>query len=101
MQDSPQPLPGGSVLSEDGLMALRREFSWFQIWAEVTGERVRYVARGVQLGTSPYAVVTGDLGELRAALAAGSRRQAATGLYDTTVPNIARMYNYWLGGCFR
>jgi S-adenosyl methyltransferase len=20
---------------------------------------------------------------------------------DTSVPNIARMYDYWLGGCFR
>lgn len=98
MQDSSQPLPRGGALSDDGLMALRREFPRFRIWAEVTGERVRYVARGLYLGTSPYAVVTGDLGELRVALAAGTRWQGVTVPYDTTVPNIARMYNYLLRG---
>lgn len=82
----------------DGLATLRREFPAFRVWEEAAGDRIRYVARALRLGTRPYSVVTGDLAELRAALAASAPREAATVPYDPAVPNIARMYNYWIGG---
>jgi hypothetical protein len=72
MEDTTAQALDGSALSADGLAALRREFPAFQIWEEAAGVRIRYVARGLRLGTRPYTVVTGDPTELRAALAAGT-----------------------------
>ncbi len=97
MENTAAKASHSSVLS-DGLAALRREFPQFRIWEEVVGDRVRFVARGLRLGIRPYAVVTSDVEELRAALAAGAGQQEVTVPYDPAVPNIARMYNYWIGG---
>ena len=39
-----------------------------------------------------------DLGELRATLGQEPAHQASTPPFDVRAPNIARVYNYWLGG---
>src|SRR6266851_1562721 len=82
----------------DELASLREQFPRFRIWKEVIGERTRYIARSLSLGSRLYTVVTADLGELREALSQGTEQQVAATPYDTRVPNIARMYNYWIGG---
>lgn len=53
----------------DDFLALGREFPQYLIWREPRPEGTRYVARSPRLGLNPYSVVTGDLAELRAALA--------------------------------
>jgi O-methyltransferase involved in polyketide biosynthesis len=83
---------------DDELAAFRDEFPGFRIWREVIGDRTRYIARGAHLGISPHTVVTDELSELRTALGADAGQQAATVPFDTRPPNIARVYNYWLGG---
>jgi O-methyltransferase involved in polyketide biosynthesis len=98
MGNTPAEAPSGSVPSLEGLALLQREFPAHRIWVENGGRRIRYVARGLRLGVHPYAIVTGDLAELRAVLAAGSCSRPVTVPYDPAVPNIARMYNYWTGG---
>ncbi len=50
------------------LAALQEQFPGFRIWREITGERVRYVARRQHPGLSPHTIVTDDPAELRAAL---------------------------------
>jgi hypothetical protein len=55
----------------DELALLAAGFPGFRIWREAVPGRVRYVARGVSLDARPHTVVTGDLAELRAALAGG------------------------------
>lgn len=91
--------PAPDVLA-DGLVDLRARLPHFRIWQEVTGDRIRYVARRLHPGTGPHTVVTANLAELRAALDdAPSRPQAPRGqLIDTGAPNIARIYAHWLGG---
>jgi hypothetical protein len=59
------------------LAELQEEFPGFQIWREVTGERVRLVAVRRSHGTSPHTVVTAEAAELRALLA--GQRHAPTG----------------------
>jgi hypothetical protein len=98
MEDTPAAVSGGAMLSLDGLALLQRDFPSHRIWVEDGGGRVRYVARGLRLGVRPYAVVTSDPAELRAALAVGARGRAGLVAYDPAVPSIARMYNYWTGG---
>jgi hypothetical protein len=84
---------------KDELAMLRQEFPGFRIWREVIGgERARYIARSIHLGKSPHTVITADLDELRAALDGDAGHQAITLPFDTSAPNIARVYNYWLGG---
>jgi O-methyltransferase involved in polyketide biosynthesis len=82
----------------DELAALRDEFPGFRIWRETIGDRTRYIARGARGGISPHTVVTEDVGELRDALGEHPGQQAVTVPFDTSAPNIARVYNYWLGG---
>ncbi len=82
----------------DQLAALRDEFPGFRIWRETIGDRTRYIARGAGPGISPHTVVTDELGELRAALGGDAGQQAAAEPLETQAPNIARVYNYWLGG---
>jgi hypothetical protein len=53
------------------LAMLRMEFPGHLIGEECIMGRIRYVARRRKEGTNPHTVVTPDLGELRAALAAG------------------------------
>jgi hypothetical protein len=47
------------------------EFPDHMIWREATPAEVRYVARGRHVGVRPYALMTGDLSELWAALSDG------------------------------
>src|SRR5690348_4586367 len=51
------------------LRRVRSEFPGFEIWRETAVDRIRFIARARDLGTSPHTVITGDLGELRDALA--------------------------------
>ena len=76
------------------------EYPGFRVWQEVTGDRVRYVARRLSPGIGPHTVVTADVDELRAVLdSASAPPQAANGQpLDPRAPNIARMYDRWLGG---
>ena len=71
MEDINWAAAPAAELSHDGLSDVRRDFPNYRIWREIVGYRVRYAARGLRLGARPYAVVAADLGELRAALAAG------------------------------
>ena len=84
------------------LASLRVDFPGFRIWREMTGDRIRYIARSIHPGAGPHTAVTADLDELRAVLGdvpARSQPQPADVLpFTTTRPNIARMYSYWLGG---
>jgi DNA-binding XRE family transcriptional regulator len=57
----------------DELALVAAGFPAFRLWREVTCEGTRYVAQGGNLAARPYAVVTGDLTELRAALSAGEQ----------------------------
>lgn len=98
MEDTPVAVSGGAMLFLDGLALLQRDFPSHRIWVEDGRGRVRYVARGLRLEVRPYAVVTSDLAELRAALAVGASGSAGLVAYDPAVPSIARMYNYWTGG---
>ena len=88
----------GLIPVNDELAALRHEFPGFRIWKEVIRDRTRYVARSTWLGNSPHTVVTRDLGELRATLGQEPAHRAPTPPFDVRAPNIARVYNYWLGG---
>lgn len=58
------------------LAALRREFPGYRLSLETARGRYRFVARRRNPGTGPHTVVTSDLPELRAALAAFTRPQA-------------------------
>ncbi len=93
--DSSHPLSG-----RDGLMGLREDFPHFRIWREITGDRTRYVARRVHPGSSLHTVVTDDLTELRAALSVdeGEPQRSPLLPFDPRTPNIARIYDYVLGG---
>ena len=51
------------------LTALRIRYPQFAIWQEVTGHRIRYVARREPAGHGLHTLVTADLGELAKALA--------------------------------
>ena len=82
----------------DELTALRDEFPGFRIWREIIGDRTRYIARSAHPGTSPHTVVTAELDELRTTLGEDGGQQAVAVPFDTSAPNIARVYNYWLGG---
>ncbi len=79
-----------------GLTPLREEFPGFRIWREITGERVRYVARRTRAGLNPHTVVTDNAAELRAALQ--SSRDAGLVPFSVTTPSIARIYDFLLGG---
>lgn len=51
------------------LTALCTRYPHYRIWQETTGEHTRYIARR-ETGTGPHTLVTGDVSELSAALAA-------------------------------
>jgi hypothetical protein len=69
-QLGPAQLSQGREVSAmaDNLVSLREEFPAFRIWQEITGDRIRYVARSLRPGLNPHTTVTADLSELRAAL---------------------------------
>ncbi|HUY52710.1 MAG TPA: SAM-dependent methyltransferase [Streptosporangiaceae bacterium] len=92
--------PAGKDDTTTSLITLRADFPNFRIWREITTGRTRYVARRLHPGPGPHTVVTDDLTELRAALG-GEGAQAPAGTtpaFDVTRPNIARIYNYIIGG---
>jgi hypothetical protein len=54
------------------IAGVQQDFPQHRIWREIIGDRApRYVARARTLDTHPHTVITGDLGELRAALGGG------------------------------
>jgi hypothetical protein len=55
--------PGGVDVAL--LLALRADNPCFRIWHEVTGNRIRYIARRLDPGRGLHTVVTSDLTELR------------------------------------
>ena len=62
----------GSTSTEADLLSIQRDFPAFRIWREMTGDRIRFVARRRRPGTRPHTVVTSDAYELRAVLADSS-----------------------------
>ena len=54
----------------DVLATTQLEFPHFRIWRELTGSRMRYTAQRISPGQGLHTIITGDLGELRAALTA-------------------------------
>jgi hypothetical protein len=64
----PPPLP-----DLDELALIAAGFPAFHLWHGHIYDRTRYIAQGHNLDTHPHTVVTGDLGELAAALAAGQQ----------------------------
>ena len=83
-------------MSAGELAALERDFPSFQIWREITGDRVRFVARSRSAGAHPHTLITADLAELRAGLT--NDQLTATMQSSLAQPSIARMYSYLLGG---
>jgi SAM-dependent methyltransferase len=69
---------------------LRADFPGWRISREQVGERVSYMARGQRPGANPRIAQADTPAQLRAML-------EPTPL-DTSRPNIARVYDYWLGG---
>jgi len=69
-----RPTPvSGSPASEtapphDQLPGLRADFPCFRIWHEETCERAVFMSRSLHLEINPHTVMTGNIGELRAAL---------------------------------
>jgi hypothetical protein len=81
---------------DDELACLREQFPGFRIWREDTWGRPRFIARSEQAGLHPHTVVTDDLGELRTALDVAPEPPSRA--FDSGGPNIARVYDRWLGG---
>lgn len=63
----------GGATPEADLLSIQRDFPAFRIWREMTGDRIRFVARRRRPGTRPHTVVTSDAHELRAVLAENSQ----------------------------
>jgi len=72
------------------LEELRADFPGWRISREQVGERVSYLARGKRPGANPRIAEADTPTQLRTML-------EPTPL-DTSQPNIARVYDYWLGG---
>ena len=74
-------ISGGCWWTDDGpageLAALQADFPQFQIWPEVTLDRLRYISVSTDLDLNPHTVVTGDLAELRAILQSAQSRMPA------------------------
>jgi S-adenosyl methyltransferase len=103
MERAPNDTAGTTwpAISDDltSLHALRADFPHYRFWRESARNRTRYVARTQYGGGSPHTVVTGDLAELRAALAGSAAPWPTAGEpAGAGVPNIAGMYSRWLGG---
>src|SRR5450755_923055 len=87
--------PRTGKVAPAGIPELRADFPQFRIWREVTGERVRYIARSLHLGVSPHTVVTADLGELRTLLGDSPARSLPAGGPPVVAggPSVAGMYD--------
>jgi hypothetical protein len=83
----------------DAFGEVQREFPHYRIWQEVSGARdPRYAAKARNLAVNPHTVVTADLAEMRATLAASPPPPGTTVKFDAHVAHPARVYAYWLGG---
>jgi hypothetical protein len=84
----------------EDLSVLQAEFPGFRIWQEqMSPGRTRYVACSRRQGINPHTVITADIGELRDALQPGlPDDDDRERMLSAAVPNIARMYTYWLQG---
>ncbi len=69
---TPAPASGsagsGTPSVRDQLPGLRAEFPCFRIWHEDACDCALYMSRSLHLEINPHTVMTGDIGELRAAL---------------------------------
>ena len=79
-----------TILAADQLTALRSDFPAFRIWQETTGDRNRYVARSLHPDTRPHTVVTADLDELRAILAAAPSPLAPPQDFETGARRVGK-----------
>jgi hypothetical protein len=65
-------ISGGCWWTDSGpagvLAALQADFPQFQIWPEVTLNRLRYISVSTSLDLNPHTVVTDSLAEMRAVL---------------------------------
>jgi hypothetical protein len=79
----------GALESNRAVAAMAAAFPDYQIWPEVTGDRVRYVARTRRRGVHPHTVVTADLAELRRELGQPDQLGASTTNDDAGRPTSA------------
>ncbi len=91
-----RPAETRAAAAPDPLLALQHEFPRYRICQETICGRARYVARSLEHGLRPHTVVTSDLAELQAALEPS--QYGALIPFSADVPNVARMYDYYLGG---
>ena len=85
-------ISGGCWWTDSGpagvLAALQADFPQFQIWPEVTLDRLRYISVSTRLDLNPHTVITGDLAELRvilqSALPPASAPQPPAGVQNHT-----------------
>jgi hypothetical protein len=74
-----QPAPERDIEGDNELASLQAGFPKFQIWREITCDRIRYIARSLHLGLNPHTVITADPDELRAALSDAPARPHSAG----------------------
>jgi hypothetical protein len=72
--------------------ALQADFPGFVIWGETVRGRYAYVAQALDGGTNPRVVTSASLERLRAQL------EEPLAASDPAQPNVARIYDYLLGG---
>lgn len=89
--ESDTPNPRSQEPAPGELASLRADFPGFRIREEATADRNRYVARRLNPGTRPHTVVTDNLTELRAALAAQPGQQRPAARFDPGTPHPARV----------
>jgi hypothetical protein len=74
--------------------ALQADFPGFVIWGETVRGRYAYVAQALDGETNPRVVTSASLDRLRAQL------EEPLASSDPAQPNVARIYDYLLGGHF-
>jgi O-methyltransferase involved in polyketide biosynthesis len=91
------PAPASAVREPaDELPSLQAAFPCYRICREDICGRVRYSACRQQPGLHPHTVITDDLAEMRAALE--SSRHAALIPFSPDMSNVARIYDFFIGG---
>ena len=76
------------------IKALQADFPGFVIWGETVRGRYAYVAQALDGETNPRVVTSASLERLRAQL------EEPVAPSDPAQPNVARIYDFLLGGCF-
>jgi hypothetical protein len=66
----------GDVRDQAELDLVAAGYPGYRVWREHTDDGIRYSAQALALTTRPSIIVTGDLAELRATLAASSLASA-------------------------